>query len=188
MEAESKYGEVPLFVLSNGGTVVVYDANGAEVVPFTDEDWEYEGEAQEMVIALVESLKKAYESPQTLLNENASWMESQYEDRSMWADGENGPDWFTPKPLPEPPETLSEADFDQTLPLSVELDAEGWPDDPEQYPDHEVKIVDGTGDVVCRVHAEEYSKGVEPVADLIETIRLAYEAPLALLSRISDKE
>ncbi|MDS0243069.1 MULTISPECIES: hypothetical protein [unclassified Haloferax] len=179
-DTEIEYGELPLQILSNDGIVVVYDANGAEVVPFTNHDWGPEGPCDEMVPRMVSALVDAYEDPASLLATNASWMQGQYEEREMWTDGANGPDWFTPEPLPEPPAGI---DVDETPPLRVVLDDDAsWPDDPEVAPDHEVCIFD-EDDVVYQMHATEYREGPEQVSELIEAIRLAYEAPLELLRR-----
>ena len=183
-DTEIEYGELPLQVLSNNGIVVVYDANGAEVVPFTDHDWGPEAPCDEMVPRLASALVDAYEDPADLLATNASWMQGQYEEREMWTNGANGPDWFTPESLPEPPAGLNVGDVDGTPPLRVVLDDDApWPDDPEAAPDHEVRILDEDDEVVYLMHATEYRDGPDRVAKLIEAIRLAYEAPLELFRR-----
>ena len=162
----------------------MYDVNGAEVVPFTDHDWGPEGPCDEMVPRLVSALVDAYEDPAVLLSTNASWMQGQCEDCEMWTAGSNGPDWFTPQPPPEPPAGLDAGDVNGTPPLRVVLNDDApWPDDPAVAPDHEVLILDEDDDVVYRMYATEYRAGSERVSELIEAIRLAYEAPLELLRR-----
>jgi len=180
-------GELPLRVLSdNEGSVAVYDAKGAEVVPYSPEDWE--AEVLLTVPSMASVLKQAYEEPKALLKTNASWMKDQYEgERGMWTQGDEGPYWFDPDPLPSAPVDVDEDDFDAELPLEVIVhDDAQWPDDPEVPPAHEVRIEDVDGTTVYRMTADEYAEGVEPVSDLVKAIRLAYEEPLALLGRTTN--
>lgn len=182
MTPTPKHGDLPLNVLSSGGTVVVYDANGVEVVPFTDDDWR-DSPPAETVPAMARVLKRAYESPAGLLEAHADWVKYHSENKQTLADGEAGPGWFDPEPLPPPPDDLDADEFDAELPLAVEIDADDWPADPDAPLDHEIRIEDARERVVYRVHADEYTTDPEQVAALITAIRLAYEAPLLLLSK-----
>lgn len=173
------YGELPLQVLSKDGIVVVYDANGAEVVPYTEQAWK--GDVLLNVPNMASALKSAYEEPEELLQTNAKWMEDQYEgEREMWTDNDNGPDWFEPEPLT----SISGVDpVDGKPPLRVVVNDDApWPEDTEEIPNHEVRIEDSTGKVVYRKPAAEYKQGPTEVSELIKAMRLAYEKPHVLLS------
>lgn len=187
---EDYEGELPLSLYTEGANVLVTDANGVEIVPFTPLDFE-EGPGVEMVLAMTRVLKKYYEDPESLLNTESGHLEG----RLVYGGDEGEEDyWFDPVPLPSKP-VVNDRRVDCHVPFSVVVDDNAeWPDDVETKPDHEIRIKDADGDswyciktAACDAMYTEITKvAKENAADLIEAVRLAYEQPAVFIARHQD--
>jgi hypothetical protein len=185
--SEDYEGELPLTLSTEGGNVLVTDANGVEIVPFTPLDFE-EGPGVEMVPAMTRVLKKYYEDPESLIDAESDHLEG----RLVYGDSEGEEDyWFDPASLPSDPAVDDEI-VDRYVPFSVVVDDNAeWPDDVETKPDHEIRIEDADGDSWYRIetaacdamYTETTKVAKENAADLIEAVRLAYERPAVFIAR-----
>lgn len=184
---EDYEGELPLSIYTEGGNVLVTDANGVEIVPFTPLDYE-EGPGVEIVPSMVRVLKKYYENPESLINAESG----HFEGRFVYGEGEGEEDyWFEPASIPSEP-TVEDEIVGQYAPFSVVVDDNAeWPDDVETKPDHEVRIEDAKGDSWYRIetaacdamYTETTEIAKKNAADLIEAVRLAYERPAVFIAR-----
>ena len=170
--------QLPLDVCSNDRGCFIYDANGAEVGYWDENDW---ADDPKLIVWMVEQMYEAYESPRKQLEEAAKresmllFYDREYPNDDVVWKSTNEATFGPSRELP-PLGGRDRVDVGET-PLSVQCDDRYAEDTPSLVQIHDGETILKEWSIE---HSEDEAANRELGAEVAWNIRLAYERPWEL--------